>query len=968
MASYMLPNFDDLTDKWKPYLIKVEAYFEANAISDSTKKRALLVAALSTSTVQILMGRIAPAKPNALSYDEVVKVLNDHYDPKRNEIAESFQFFNRCQHENESIQDFVVAIRRIADNCNFGDSLTRLLRDRIVCGVRSSAVQKQLLAKNDLTLEEAESIAIAAETAEKDARTMSVEVPPVLKVEAHRKLPSRSSVGSAEKLECGRCGSSRHDSSSCRWTKARCYSCGQRGHLAKMCHNRNGNDVPSNRRVPHAKALVVEDAALEEDSSDSVQIWTLASARKNSLEPPIRRTFSWGGVDLPMEVDTGSPVCVISRQLFDKHRKCWPSLKPSHVKLSCYNGRLPVMGELQLRVKYRDISVDCSLVVLDCPGPSLCGRDLLILLEQAGVPVLRVTCEGEATESQVNCHNINAIRDTYQDVFSETLGLIKGPPASLLLKGDAVPKFCREFILVTDHQPLLGLLRPDRQTPAMAAARIQRWALYLGGYRYKLEYAPGRLLLNADALSRLPLRCPNSVTEPDPEEYVLSLESLDEGIVTTRELKELTANDPTLGRVKQNVLHGWPKGVERLDPSLAPFADRKLELSLAHDLVYWGHRVVIPVAARKRLLQLLHETHQGSSAMKTVARSLFWWPGIDREIELTAAQCKNCIDNLPMPPAAPPLNWPQTQERWSRVHVDFAGPIQGKMVLVVVDSHTKWIEAVPLNQATSATTIDCLRDIFSHFGVPRTLVSDNGTQFTSQEFATFANKNNITHLRTAPYHPQSNGAAERAVRTIKDGLRKMRGGKLEHNLVRLLLNYRRTPQKTGKSPSEMLLGYQIRSRLDACFPASTVTNSKGNDEWLPPIDCGVHVRNYGSNGKWIPGRVTATAGGRMVTVETPQAIVRRHIDQVRARTGSSQDEPPGTDPDTFSSDITPSAPPFCQQPSASPDEARESSPPEAFPDVAHQGPLPRLVASGADELTTQPLRRSTRSRKPVQRF
>ncbi|XP_049516290.1 uncharacterized protein LOC125942169 [Dermacentor silvarum] len=454
MASYMLPNFDDLTDKWKPYLIKVEAYFEANAISDSTKKRALLVAALSTSTVQILMGRIAPAKPNALSYDEVVKVLNDHYDPKRNEIAESFQFFNRCQHENESIQDFVVAIRRIADNCNFGDSLTRLLRDRIVCGVRSSAVQKQLLAKNDLTLEEAESIAIAAETAEKDARTMSVEVPPVLKVEAHRKLPSRSSVGSAEKLECGRCGSSRHDSSSCRWTKARCYSCGQRGHLAKMCHNRNGNDVPSNRRVPHAKALVVEDAALEEDSSDSVQIWTLASARKNSLEPPIRRTFSWGGVDLPMEVDTGSPVCVISRQLFDKHRKCWPSLKPSHVKLSCYNGRLPVMGELQLRVKYRDISVDCSLVVLDCPGPSLCGRDLLILLEQAGVPVLRVTCEGEATESQVNCHNINAIRDTYQDVFSETLGLIKGPPASLLLKGDAVPKFCREFILVTDHQPL----------------------------------------------------------------------------------------------------------------------------------------------------------------------------------------------------------------------------------------------------------------------------------------------------------------------------------------------------------------------------------------------------------------------------------------------------------------------------------------------------------------------------------
>ncbi|XP_070385138.1 uncharacterized protein [Dermacentor albipictus] len=969
MASHMLPNFDDVADKWKPYLIKVEAYFEANAISDSTKKRALLVAALSTSTIQILMGRIAPAKPNALSYDEVVRVLNDHYDPKRNEIAESFQFFNRCQQENESIHDLFVAIRRIADNCNFGDSLSRLLRDRIVCGVRSKAVQKQLLSKKELTLEEAESIATAAETAEKDARTMSVDVPPVLKVEAHRKLPSRSSTESAGRLECGRCGSFRHDSNSCRWAKALCYSCGQRGHLAKMCRSRNGNGVPSNRRVHHAKALAVEDAVSEEDNSDSAHIWTLASARKNALQPPIRRTFSWGGVDLSMEVDTGSPVCVISRQLFDKHHKCWPSLKPSHVKLSCYNGRLPVVGELQLCVKYRDISVNCALVVLDCPGPSLCGRDLLMLLEQAGVPVLQVTGEGEATADQVDCHRIHAICDTYQDVFSETLGLIKGPPASLLLKGDAVAKFCREFVLVSDHQPLLGLLRPDRQTPAMAAARIQRWALYLGGYRYKLEYAPGRLLLNADALSRLPLQGSDLVTEPDPEEYVFCLKSLDEGIVTTRELKELTANDSTLARVKQNVLHGWPKGAERLDPSLAPFADRKLELSLAHDLVYWGHRVVIPVAARKRLLQLLHETHQGSSAMKTVARSLFWWPGIDREAECTAAQCENCIANLPMPPAAPPLGWPQTQERWSRVHVDFAGPIEGKMVLVVVDSHTKWIEAVPLNQATSTTTIDCLRDIFSHFGVPRTLVSDNGTQFTSQEFATFADRNNITHLRTAPYHPQSNGAAERAVRTIKDGLRKMRRGKLEHNLTRFLLNYRRTPQKTGKSPSEMLLGYQIRSRLDTCFPAATVSNSKKeNDEWLPPTDCSVHVRNYGSNGKWIPGRVTATSGGRMITVETPQAIVRRHIDQVRTRTESSPDEPPGTDRGLISRDRTLSAPPLCQEPSASPEDAGESSPQEAFRDLDHQIPVPPLVASGADQVPMQPVRRSTRSRKPVQRF
>ncbi|XP_037502493.1 uncharacterized protein K02A2.6-like [Rhipicephalus sanguineus] len=293
------------------------------------------------------------------------------------------------------------------------------------------------------------------------------------------------------------------------------------------------------------------------------------------------------------------------------------------------------------------------------------------------------------------------------------------------------------------------------------------------------------------------------------------------------------------------------------------------------------------------------------------------------------------------------------------------------MVLVVVDSHTKWVEAVPVNQATSATTINCLRDIFSRFGVPRTLVSDNGTQFTSHEFAMFADRNNITHLRTAPFHPQSNGAAERAVRTIKDGLRKMKGGKLEHNLMRLLLNYRRTPQKAGLSPSEMLLGYQIRSRLDTCFPATTAPNSKKeSDDLLPPTNCDVHVRNYGSNGRWMPGRVTATSGGRMVTVETPQAIVRRHIDQVRTRRGFSQDEPLWTHPGDISKGNTPSTTPLDPPPPANPDEAVEASPQETLPltDQPEPAAVPTPLAATTDQETAQPLRRSTRTRKPVHRF
>lgn len=99
MADLKLPDFDESKDKWKPYRIKVEAYFEANAVANSAKKRALLVAALSTHTVQTLAGKVAPRTPNSLTYEEAVATLNEYYDPKGNEIFESYKFVNRGQAE-----------------------------------------------------------------------------------------------------------------------------------------------------------------------------------------------------------------------------------------------------------------------------------------------------------------------------------------------------------------------------------------------------------------------------------------------------------------------------------------------------------------------------------------------------------------------------------------------------------------------------------------------------------------------------------------------------------------------------------------------------------------------------------------------------------------------------------------------------------------------------------------------------
>lgn len=173
-------------------------------------------------------------------------------------------------------------------------------------------------------------------------------------------------------------------------------------------------------------------------------------------------------------------------------------------------------------------------------------------------------------------------------------------------------------------------------------------------------------------------------------------------------------------------------------------------------------------------LKALHENHLGIAAMKKTAWSLFLLPNVAAETERLVWACAVCIEAAPMPRRHMPVPWPVLNKRWSCLHLDFAGPLDVHMILVAVDAITQWIEAPPLRSATSETTVDALRVIFARFSLLRTAVTDNGTQFTSAFFWDLMDRNQIQHLTVAPYHPQSNGSAERAVRTVKEGLKKTR--------------------------------------------------------------------------------------------------------------------------------------------------------------------------------------------------
>ncbi len=315
----------------------------------------------------------------------------------------------------------------------------------------------------------------------------------------------------------------------------------------------------------------------------------------------------------------------------------------------------------------------------------------------------------------------------------------------------------RKFVILSDHKPLEGLLKETKAVPVMASARIQRWALSMARYDYRIKFKKGQDNGNADLLSRLPLpECPTVI--PDPGETLLLMEALESSIVTASQIKNWTATDPVLSKVKDLILQGKrPPNSEEFKP----YHVRYTELSVHEGCLLWGSRVVVPPKGRSKMIEELHESHPGICRMKSLARSYVWWPNMNHELEVRVQTCNVCQMSRPADKPVPVHPWEFPKRPWVRLHLDYAGPVGGKYFLVLIDAYSKWLEVKVVSTATSSATIQHLRDMFSTHGLPEVLISDNGSCFTSQEFKQFTKLNGIRHVCTAPYHPASNGQAER---------------------------------------------------------------------------------------------------------------------------------------------------------------------------------------------------------------
>ena len=276
-----------------------------------------------------------------------------------------------------------------------------------------------------------------------------------------------------------------------------------------------------------------------------------------------------------------------------------------------------------------------------------------------------------------------------------------------------------------------------------------------------------------------------------------------------------TAKDPILSQLMRFVKEGWPHAFLE---ELKDFKKLENSLSTENGCVFYGLRVIIPSTLRNHILKLLHLGHFGMQRMKQLARSTVYWPRIDFDIEDLCRKCTSCgqFQNKPAKPSIHP--WMMPEKPWSRLHLDHAINFLGRNWLVLVDAYSKYPCIHPTTSTSSKSTTAILEQEFAHFGYPHTLVTDNATTFMSQEFQAWCKQRGIVHLTGAPYHPATNGAAERLIQSFKQALRKSSLPPKEA-LQEFLMQYRRIPFASGLSPSELLNGRRIRTKIDTLVPS-----------------------------------------------------------------------------------------------------------------------------------------------------
>ena len=258
---------------------RLEQYFAANEITDNNKKRAVLLSVCGAKTYKLIRNLVNPRKPTDKSFVELVNLVKNHLNPRPSSIVHRFKFNNRFRQPGEQYNSMSL-------NCEFGDQLEKMLRDRLVCGLNDERIQRRLLAESQLEFKKAMELATAMVPADKNTRDLIAgnlsEKPRESQINCVAQDPSKQPARDPRKStkECYRRGGRFHDPDKCRYKDEECYKCRKNGHKASQCLGKRKSEFRKSGKFGNTHHLEATDESGEEECEEYTMFHITATERE----------------------------------------------------------------------------------------------------------------------------------------------------------------------------------------------------------------------------------------------------------------------------------------------------------------------------------------------------------------------------------------------------------------------------------------------------------------------------------------------------------------------------------------------------------------------------------------------------------------------------------------------------------------------------------------------------------------
>ena len=457
----------------------------------------------------------------------------------------------------------------------------------------------------------------------------------------------------------------------------------------------------------------------------------------------------------------------------------------------------------------------------------------------------------------------------------------------------------RPVTVHSDHKPLEVIVtKPLHRAPK----RLQRMLLRLQSYDYTLVYRKGKMMELADTLSRAYVSDDRDIGSYEIEQVnMVDYLPISESLI--RDIQRHTETDKSLQVLKHTIVSGWPESKSEIHLLITPYFHFRDELSVQHGVIFKGERAVIPKELRRDMMKRIHSSHIGVEGCLRRARESIYWPGMNAEVKDFIEQCEVCrsCDDRQQKETLLPHDVPDRP--WAKVGVDLF-LCHDNNYLITVDYYSNYWEVDYLEDTKARTIIRKLKSQFARFGIPDICMSDNGPQFSSEEFAQFSKAWEFKHITSSPSFPQSNGKVERAVKTAKGLMQKAKKAGSDPYLA--LLDFRNTPtQVIGSSPVQLLMSRRTKTLLSTSCEllkpkvedsvADKIRVSKEKQAYyynqgakdLPALIKGdvVRVAPSGNWKEWRKAEVTKQRDSRSyeVITETGQVLRRNRRDLRRTK-------------------------------------------------------------------------------------